>query len=636
MAAFQEERKKRSKVRKSNEIIGDEEVKNAFERLKEYQRSKAAIDQKATANQEWWKMRHWAQIQKKDQSKEQDEKPVSAWLFNSIINKHADIMDNFPKPNILPREENDVADAEMLSKIVPVILDQNKYRRTYDKAAYDFISDGGCITGVFWDNSKNDGMGDISIRQVDIHNIFWKPGISDIQDSPEVFTIAAVDNDALTAQYPQMDGHVGNDITKVEYLHDDHIDTTKQSYVVDWYYKVTKHEKVIEDPESGQWLTRERTVLHYCKFCNEVLLYASENDPNMSEGFYHHGKFPFVFRVMFPVKDTPWGFGYIDVMKSPQTYIDALDQIITKNAFMTGSPRFWARESAGVNIDEFADWSNPFVKFSSGNIEEVIRKIDVPTIPAFVVNHKTNKIEELKETSGNRDFSQGSTQSGVTAASAIAALQEAGSKLARDMIRVGYDGYEDEVYFVIELIRQFYTEPRSFRIDDGSGGYEFEQYSNKNINGVSMDEQGNELRRRPVFDIKVVAEKQSPFSRAAQNETMKELYGMGLFAPNNAEPALVCLDGMEFEGKESIKQQVQNNSMLMKQFQMMQQGIMQAETMYPGLGIAQMAGLAPAPVPELGAAPRKNGTAEERAARKDTDSTLAAKARVRAAKQAEV
>ena len=83
-------------------------------------------------------------------------------------------------------------------------------------------------------------------------------------------------------------------------------------------------------------------------------------------------------------------------------------------------------------------------------------------MPAFIVNHKTNKIDELKETSGNSDFSQGSTQSGVTAASAIAALQEAGSKLSRDMIRSYYEGFEEETYLVIELIRQFYTEPRSF------------------------------------------------------------------------------------------------------------------------------------------------------------------------------
>lgn len=644
MADFKTERKKHRGEQNTVKglPVNDDVIKDAAQRLEEYRNAKKVIDNKATQNHEWWRMRHWPQIQnqKADAGISQqtgEPKATSAWLFNSIINKHADIMDNFPKPNVLPRQQDDVADAKSLSDIVPVILEQNGYKKVYSNAAYDLVIDGGTITGVLWDTSKNDGLGDVAIRQIDIHNMFWKPGINDIQESPEVFSVAAVDNDRLIAMYPQMEGHTGNTSATVEYLHDDAIDQekSKKSEVVDWYYKTTKLVPVIEDPETGEMVTREKTVLHFCKFCNGQLLYASENEPGMEEGFYHHGKFPFVFRVLFPVKDTPWGFGYVDVMKNPQMYIDALDEMISKNAFMKGKPRFWVKESAGINPDDFANWEKDLLTFS-GQIEDVLKPVEVPTIPAFVVNQKESKIEELKETSGNRDFSQGSTQSGVTAASAIAALQEAGSKLGRDVNRVMYQGHEEEAYLVIELIRQFYSEPRSFRIDDTAGNYQFTEYSNKNINRLEQTETGEELRRRPVFDIKVVAEKQSPFSRAAQNETMKELYGLGLFAPQNAEPALVCLDGMEFEGKDSIRQQIQQNSLLMQQFQMMQQGIMMAEATYPGLGIAQMAGLAPAPMPDSSGGKKEPGTAEERAARTDTDTTRTTKARLAASKQAAV
>lgn len=623
--------------KKGGKPIGEEDVQKAFERLKEYQKGKAFIDEKATENQEWWRMRHWSQIQQKNTSRLDDEKPTSAWLFNSIINKHADIMDNYPKPNVLPREQNDEQDARALSEILPVVLERNGYEKVYSKTAYDYIIDGGCVTGVFWDNTKNDGMGDITIKQVDVHNIFWKPGIDDIQESPEVFTVAMVDNDILVKQYPQLDGKVGTDLTKAEYIHDDYIKNDDVSYVVDWYYKKAVLEQVVADPATGEMLLRPKNILHYCKFCNGEVLYASENERGMEDGFYNHGKFPFVFDVLFPVKDTPWGFGYVDVMQNPQMYIDALDQIITKNAFMAGEPRYFVREDAGINMDDFTDFSKPLIKFAGGNIDDVIKKIEVPTIPAFVVNHKLNKTEELKETSGNRDFSQGSTQSGVTAASAIAALQEAGSKLSRDMIRNRYTGHQEVNYLVIELIRQFYTEPRAFRVDDKNGEYKFVEYDNSNIN----EQQDGETRRRPIFDIKVVAEKQSPFSRAAQNETAKELYGLGLFNPQMAEPALVCLDMMEFEGKESIKQQVQQNSLLMQQVQAMQQAIMSFDAAYPQFGLAVAAGLAQpqataAQAAQGGGAKKQDGTPEERAAKADTDSTKTAKARTKAAKQAQV
>ena len=622
-------------AKKKGEVITSEIVKQAEARRQKYAKGKKSLDEKATANQKWWRGRHWSEIKKDNKSLEDAEKPTSAWLFNSIINKHADMMDNFPKPNVLPRSRDSQIDAEKLAKIVPVVLEQNGYQTTYSRKAYDYISDGTAITGVFWDNTKNDGMGDVAIRQIDIHNIFWKPGIEDIQESPEVFTVAAVDNKELVKMYPQMEGKVGNDKTTVKYEADDSTDDSSMSEVVDWYYKVVEYEDVVID-ESGTTLPRPKTILHYCKYCNGEVLYSSENE-GLENGFYQHGKFPFVFQVMFPIKDYPAGFGYIDVMKEPQKYIDVLDQLLADNAFKVGTERYFVRRSLGLNVDDFADYSKPFVEFD-GNLDDALKPIDTPTIPAFVLQYQTNKIEELKETSGNRDFSQGTTSGGVTAASAIAALQEAGSKLSRDMIRAAHNAFTEECYLVIELIRQFYTEPREFRIDDGKGGYEFVDYDNANIAAETSAD--GMLKSKPIFDLQVTAEKKSPFSRAAQNETAKELYSMGLFNPDMAEPALVCLDMMDFEGKDEIKKKVQDNSILIGRVQQMVGAIQAFDAAYPQFGLAQVAGLqSEMQMPQQNQQSRGNGnvdtegTPEERAAKTEGEATRVANARKKVAEQ---
>ena len=621
-------------AKKKGEVITSEIVKQAEARRDKYAKGKKSLDEKATANQKWWRGRHWSEIKKDNKSLEDAEKPTSAWLFNSIINKHADMMDNFPKPNVLPRSRESQVDAEKLAKIVPVVLEQNGYQTTYSRKAYDYISDGTAITGVFWDNTKNDGMGDVAIRQIDIHNIFWKPGIEDIQESPEVFTVAAVDNKELVKMYPQMEGKVGNDKTTVKYEADDSTDDSSMSEVVDWYYKVVEYEDVVID-ESGTTLPRPKTILHYCKYCNGEVLYSSENE-GLENGFYQHGKFPFVFQVMFPIKDYPAGFGYIDVMKEPQKYIDVIDQLLADNAFKVGTGRFFVRRSLGLNVDDFADYSKPFVEFD-GNIDDALKPIEVPTIPAFVLQYQTNKIEELKETSGNRDFSQGTTSGGVTAASAIAALQEAGSKLSRDMIRAAHNAFTEECYLVIELIRQFYTEPREFRIDDGKGGYEFVDYDNANIAAETSAD--GILKSKPIFDLQVTAEKKSPFSRAAQNEMAKELYSMGLFNPEVAEPALVCLDMMDFEGKDEIKKKVQDNSILMGRVQQMVGAIQAFDAAYPQFGLAQVAGLQSEMQTQMPQKSRGNGdvntegTPEERAAKTEGEATRVANARKKTAEQ---
>ena len=621
-------------AKKKGEVITSEIVKQAEARRQKYAKGKKSLDEKATANQKWWRGRHWSEIKKDNKSLEDAEKPTSAWLFNSIINKHADMMDNFPKPNVLPRSRDSQIDAEKLAKIVPVVLEQNGYQTTYSRKAYDYISDGTAITGVFWDNTKNDGMGDVAIRQIDIHNIFWKPGIEDIQESPEVFTVAAVDNKELVKMYPQMEGKVGNDKTTVKYEADDSTDDSSMSEVVDWYYKVVEYEDVMID-ESGTTLPRPKTILHYCKYCNGEVLYSSENE-GLENGFYQHGKFPFVFQVMFPIKDYPAGFGYIDVMKEPQKYIDVLDQLLADNAFKVGTERYFVRRSLGLNVDDFADYSKPFVEFD-GNLDDALKPIDTPTIPAFVLQYQTNKIEELKETSGNRDFSQGTTSGGVTAASAIAALQEAGSKLSRDMIRAAHNAFTEECYLVIELIRQFYTEPREFRIDDGKGGYEFVDYDNANIAAETSAD--GILKSKPIFDLQVTAEKKSPFSRAAQNETAKELYSMGLFNPDMAEPALVCLDMMDFEGKDEIKKKVQDNSILIGRVQQMVGAIQAFDAAYPQFGLAQVAGLQSEMQTQMPQQSRGNGdvntegTPEERAAKTEGEATRVANARKKTAEQ---
>lgn len=597
-------------------IITEEKVKEAAERMKEAFKAKESVDRRATENEEYWRQRHWGQIK----TATEEERPASAWLFNSIANKHADIMDNFPKPNILPRAQEDEMEAESLSEIMPVILTRNRYQKTYSDKAYDFLKEGTCITGVFWDSTKENGVGDITIKRIDIHNVAWSPDAKDIQEAREVFTVAAVDNDVLVRQYPEMEGNTGTEKVSAEYHHDDAKDDSKKSLVVDWYYKTTVYEDV--SLADGISVKRPKTILNFAKFCNGILLYSSEN-AGMKNGFYDHGMYPFVVSALFPIKDSITGFGYIDVMRDPQKYVDALDHIITKNAQMTGEPRYFASRTAGVNIDDFIDVKKKIVEFDGTDIDNKLKPIEVKTIPAFIVQHRLNKIDELKETSGNRDFSQGSTQGGITAASAIAALQEAGSKLARDMIRILYEGFEAENYFCVELIRQFYTEPRSFRIDLEDGAFNFVDYDNANMQG----------RKGVMFDINIVAEKKSPFSRAAQNEAAKEMYGMGLFSPGVAEQAMVCLEMMEFEGKDKVKKMIKDNSLLMQQVQAMQMALMEAERYLPG--IAAQAGLQ-VPTQEAPTGAKREGTAEERAAKKETDATLTAKSRVKAARQAQL
>lgn len=559
--------------------IGKEAVQKATQTLQKYKEGKANLERRIIDNEQWYKLRHWECMRKS----ENQVQPTSGWLFNCIANKHADAMDNFPSPNVLPREEGDKAEAEMLTSILPVILDMNDFEKTYSDVWNYKLKSGTGVYGVFWDSSKLNGLGDITIQKVDLINLFWESGCTDIQKSRNIFHVELCDNELLIGKYPQLAGKLGTSTIDIaKYVYDDSVDTTDKSVVVDWYYKKMN--------------SQGKQVLHYCKYVNDEVLFATENDPNFAErGFYDHGRYPFEFDPLFAVEGTPAGFGYIDVGKSAQEYIDRGNQAIMQNMLANSRPRHFIRTDGSVNEEEYADMTKDFVHVDGNLGQDSILPIQGKPLNDIYVQVINNKIDELKETTGNRDISTGGTTSGVTAASAIAAMQEASSKLSRDSNKASYRVFRQICLLCIELIRQFYDLPRCFRIMGQNGVARFVQYSNA---GIQPQMQGMEFgidmgMRIPLFDIEVTAQKQSPYSKMAQNELALQFYNAGFFNPQMADQALACLDMMDFDRKEMIIQKISENGGMLQQMMMLAQ--MADNAMGTGgqltMGIAQQYGI---------------------------------------------
>ena len=507
--------------------IGPAEAAEAERILHRYKAGKAALDRRLIDNELWFRMAHWKQY--KNRMMEGKPQPSSGWLFNSIASKHADAMDNYPEPCVLPRAADDEATARTLSSILPVVLEQADYEQVYSDSWWRKLKQGTGVKGIFWDPAARGGLGEIAIRSMNLLMLYWEPGIMDIQDSPHFFSLSLEDSAQLAERWPQLRGRTGGTIDAARYIHDDSIDTTDKSVVVDWYYK--------------------------------------------KPGFYDHGKYPFVFDVLFQEEDSPAGFGYIDVMKDCQISIDKMNQAMDENVLLASKQRYVLSDAAGVNEEELADFSRDIVHVTGRLSDDSFHQMQTAGLQASSITYRNSRVDELKEISGNRDVSQGGTSGGVTAASAIAALQEAGSKLSRDMLKSAYRAFAKECYLLIDLMRQFYDEERIFRITGEQGQNVYLPFSAaalraapvKNLAGVELGS------REPVFDITISAAKKSAFSRLTQNETAKECYQLGFFNPANADAALAALEMMDFEGIEKVRQRVRQNGTMARQLQAAQQ-----------------------------------------------------------------
>ena len=568
--------------------------------LQKYKAGKQSLERRVIAAENWWKLRNRFEEDKRPgASSAGDFRAVSGWLHNVIVSKHADAMEAYPEPVILPREPDDRAEAELLSAVVPCILEQNAFERTWSDAMWQKLKTGTAAYRVGWDPDKLGGLGDISIERVDLLNLFWEPGIADIQRSKFVFCTHLEDNDELEEEFPQLRGRLrGNPFTATRFLYDDAVSLDGKSTVVEAYYRRKR---------AG------RTVLHYVKYVGDTVLYSTEEgeedttvgdglcavpqtsrltsgdksahilqstchsetspqtgrgnprppSPSSPEGeakytpysptpapdgLYAHGRYPFVLDPLFPVEGSPCGYGFVDLCHNNQTAIDLMRSALIKNTVVGATPRYFQRIDGSVNEEEFADLGRALVHVSGNLGEDSLRQIGFSPLSGVYMDVLNSSIQELRETSGNTETSTGNISSGVTAASAIAALQEASGKGSRDSTRSSYVAYAQIVELCIELIRQFYGLPRSFRIAGRAGAEEYIRFSNA---GLCPRPQpfGAAL---PVFDVKVSAQKRNAYSRLSQNELAMELYRMGIFDEGKEQEALGCLRMMEFDGRDEL------------------------------------------------------------------------------------
>ena len=519
--------------------------------LMEYKRGKASVERRIVSAQQWWKMRNWEEIENDRGTRGATErKSNTAWLWNCIVGKHADAMDSYPEPVILPRMQEDKAQAQILSDIIPVVLRMNDFERQYSDAQWQKMQEGTAGYHIGWDKTKLGGLGDISVKNISLLNLYWEPGIEDIQESENLFYVQLVDTRRLEQQHPELKDKLKNAYLKpTEYRKDDSVSVEGKCVLVDWYYHV--------------W-DGERKVLHYCQFVNQEILYSTENNGD-GRGLYDDGEYPFVLDPLYPVHGSPAGYGYIDIAKDAQTDIDTLNQAMVQNAVVTSTPRYFIQSDGAINEDEFSDWSRPFVHTGGSLGETSIRQIVTSGIQTTALNMLEQKIDELKFVTGNNDVNNGGTPSGVTAASAIAALQEMSGRSSKDSTRAAYRSYNQIITMVIERIRQFYDIPRQFRIIGQNGEEKYIAYSNAQLvdqqlmGGLNMPEG----YRRPVFDIEVRSQRENAYTKMSQNELAIQFMQLGVFNPQMTDQSLMMLDMMDFKGKDQITEKVKDNGTLM-------------------------------------------------------------------------
>lgn len=403
-------------------------------------------------------------------------RPVTPIIQSTIENIRADLVDQYPQAIITADSPEYGEIAEMLTGAIRENHIRAGYAREYAKLSHDLLVGGYMVQEAGFDKRLNCGMGGAFIREVDPRSIMFDPLCPDIGDGRAVFKFVPYPRAWFRQHYPDKEREMEAD-------------------------------GLLEDS------ARQRP-----------------------EGYYAHGEYPFVVTALYPRRGSCLGFGLVDMFENQQLYSDKLDQIVLKNALMASHNKLLVTGASGFDIDDLRDWSK---EVHRGENLNGVTWFSTAPLPGYILDYIRSMRNGIKEESGANDFSRGMATGGVTAASAIAALQEMSSKRSRMAAKAIHDAFEQAVRLEIEVEREYCIFPRKVHLKNRTDTL----LSNKLMKKTAL---GNDIPLE--FTVSVKVQRENRFSVTAHNELMLSMLKCGMITAD------VALEMMVFDGKEQVQE----------------------------------------------------------------------------------
>ena len=474
---------------------------------------------------------HWYDVPVTD---ENEPRPVTPIIQSTVENVSADLMDLAPEAIIRPESGADSQVAQVVEALIRRNHDVAGYTVEYQKLVHDLLVGGYCVQEVGYDPALNNGLGGAFIRHVDDRSILFDPLCDDMQEGRAVFKMSLRTREWFRDRYPKQYLQMGDDPYAASDAPSDDIlrgDRRDSLLLLEYWWKTpTDREGVF--------------AVHMALIAGGVVLEDSRN--TKPQGYFAHGMYPFVLTPLYMRKGSPLGFGIVDLFEKQQRYADKLDQIVLKNAFMASHNKLLVTEASGFDEEDLKDWSKEVHRGESLN---GVTWFSTPPLPAYLMTYIQRIREDIKEESGANDSSRGNFRQGVTAASAIQALQIASTKRARMATARLYEAFRQAVRMEIEVEREFtfFLRPVTVVVD----GEERQELFDSDL--LTRRDKGAEGLPMEFF-ISVKAAKQDPFSASAQNELILQLVQAGAIDAKRA------VELMHFEGKDQVIKSMKNDN----------------------------------------------------------------------------
>ena len=508
-------------------------------------------------------------------SRRKDKKTVQLQTLKSTFNNCiADQMDNMPEALMLPETKELETVAEDLTDIVRFVMARNNYESLHRRRVEDCFATGTSVVQVAWDDTMDGGKGNVAIFRWPVEAFLWDPASENIQDARAIFKVSWYPKSWYEQHYPDQADDIGSDegvysgLGMADAQEANIMADEDRTMLVEYWYRLYDAKK-------------RRYTINVAYLAGGILLESHKD-------VYKHGMYPFVVDVYTPIEGLPVGDGLIQECAPMMRYVNRYADYIDMNLRMASKGRLLVDRNAGLDREALADWESDIVEGDRIDAS-ALQWMQTQPFTGAVTQQMLQLQTDIKQDSGQNQFTRGETAGGVTAASAISALQEAGGKITRLRTAVLNQGFKAIVEQVMWLISQFYDSKRILFITGRKDGV-MEQ---REVDASPEHLFGKHAKGTippPPYTVQVQVQRRNPLRQQAQNELFMQAYSMSAQA-GQFFPLSVLFELLHVDGKERILPVLKQNENYMQQMQQMQaqleQQAMQMQQMQQGMANLQ-------------------------------------------------
>lgn len=477
-------------------------------------------------------------------------------VFSTIEAIAPMLTDSKPITHVIPREPHMEKLAWKYNKGLEYAWDAlDMQMNIYKLVLYGMIMKKG-ILKIYYDPEKTFG-GDLCIENVDPRDFFIAPGYDDIWKAPYCGVKSGKPLSWIRANFPEVDdiksewSTFGDDSKQKAYKYGEASNTAlsaRFAYVYEVWMKddQTLQEVIEEYEEDGQTKERKKKEIKYPN--GKFIYFTKERYLGTKESDFIHKLPPYVDFNDYVDPTSFLGMGEVDQIEGLNKEVNLQLQAIMDHARRSNNPNYMADSNSGLDVEQLKESffkGGQVYAYDSvyGNNKAVIEPINFAQMsqdPYHVFQMIPEIVEEM---SGVTEISKGSaSKKERQSASEVAILVESSHTRTRQKVRNLEWTLKRVGYLLVNLMQQYYTEPRTIYTTDSEGMINYHTLGNSLAQAIESIGPSAKTINRAGDNPKKNLEPQQAEDYEQQTNDMEKLLGAFGSEPNMKDPVLFDFD----------------------------------------------------------------------------------------------